>query len=182
MDKQRLIPDDLSTLRIIRYPDPRLLTPSAPVEAIDDDIRRLVPRMFELMFAAHGVGLAAPQVGINIRLFVTSPSFEPSDVHVYINAEILGSEQWEDSEEGCLSVPGLSVRIKRHNVATIRAMNLEGNWFEETSKGLGARAYQHEMDHLNGRLIVDRMGSVAKLTSRRLLKDLEEEFAEKTAG
>jgi peptide deformylase len=181
MDKRRLIPGDLSTLRIIHYPDPRLLTPSVPVETIDDDIRRLVPRMFELMFAAHGVGLAAPQVGINIRLFVTSPSFEPADLHVYINAEILGSEQWEDSEEGCLSVPGLSVRIKRHNVATIRAMNLEGNWFEETSKGLGARAYQHELDHLNGRLIVDRMGSVAKLTNRRLLKDLEEEFAEKAS-
>ena len=167
---------DMDRLAVIAYPDPRLALKSAPIEKIDDSLKRLVDKMFELMFQARGVGLAAPQVGLNIRLFVASPTFEQDDRQVYINPEILSAEGSQEDEEGCLSVPGVSCKIKRANVVTIQASDLSGERFEQTGEGLLARIFQHETDHIEGRLILDRMGSVAKLANRRALKDLEENF------
>ena len=169
---------DIDSLRIIRYPDPRLQTMCAPLAVVDGAVRRLAAKMFELMFQARGVGLAAPQVGLTVRLFVASPSFEPSDLRVYVNPRIVSMEGTQDGEEGCLSFPGISCNIKRAEISVIEATNLEGQLFQETGEGLAARIFQHESDHLDGRLLVDRMGSVAKLSNRRALKELEEEFAE----
>jgi peptide deformylase len=168
---------DLPALKIIHYPDPRLQTPSVELPRIDAAVRALVDRMFELLFAAKGVGLAAAQVGLNVRLFVASPSFQEDDRRVYINPKLISLEGSQEGEEGCLSVPGISTRIKRYNFATIRAQNLDGAVFEESGQELLARIFQHETDHIDGRLLVDRMGSVAKLANRRALKDLEEQFA-----
>lgn len=168
---------DLPALRILRYPDPRLREVCTPAGPADDDLRRLVERMFELMFDVHGVGLAAPQVGVTVRLFVACPTGEPSDRRVYLNPRITVLDGSQEGEEGCLSFPGIYSKIKRADTATIQALDLDGNAFEETGRGLLARIYQHETEHLDGRLLVDRMGTVSKLANRRALKELEEKFA-----
>ena len=164
-------------LKIIRYPDPRLTELCTPVDEVDDSVRALVERMFELMFEFRGVGLAAPQVGVTVRLFIASPTFQPDDRGVYINPEIIAAEGTQDGEEGCLSFPGISCKVKRKKTATIRALDLEGNVFQRTGEDLEARIFQHEYDHLGGRLLVDRMGSVARLANRRALRELEADFA-----
>ena len=171
---------DIAALRILHYPDPRLREVCTSVDEVDGDVRRLVERMFELMAAAGGVGLAAPQVGVPVRLFIACPAQEPSDRRVYINPRIIAAEGSQDGEEGCLSFPGVACNLKRYDVVTIRAVGLDGQQFEETERQLAARIFQHEMDHLDGRLLVDRMGSVAKLANRRLLKELEEKYIEAT--
>lgn len=167
---------DLTDLAVIRYPDPRLREACTPVEDVDDSVRALAKRMFELMFASRGVGLAAPQVGVTVRLFIASPTFEEDDRRVYIDPEIIALDGAQDGEEGCLSFPGISCKIKRKKIATIRALGLDGEIFEETGEDLAARIFQHESDHLDGKLLVDRMGSVARMANRRALKDLEGRF------
>jgi peptide deformylase len=168
---------DLASLRILRYPDPRLRDVCTAVGDIDASVRGLVERMFELMSAVRGVGLAAPQVGVTVRLFIACPTGQPDDRRAYINPRIVALEGAQDGEEGCLSFPGIFSKIKRADVATIEATGLDGKGFEETAQGLAARILQHETEHLDGRLLVDRMGSVSKLAHRRALKDLEDEFA-----
>ena len=170
---------DVARLKIIRYPDPRLRETCAPVEAVDDAVRAVIDRMFELMFEFRGVGLAAPQVGIAARLFVASPTFDPQDRHVFVNPRIIDTGGTQDGEEGCLSFPDISCKIKRKKIATVRALDRDGNELERTGEDLMARIMQHEIDHLDGRLLVDRMGSVARLASRRALKELEAAFASK---
>lgn len=170
---------DLTALKVIHYPDPCLSRTSLPLPRVGPEIAALADRMFELMFAARGVGLAAPQVGINARMFVASPSFEPEDRRVYVNPRLIEVDGTQEGEEGCLSFPNISVRIKRYNFAVIEAMNLQGEVFRETGEELLARIFQHETDHLDGTLLVTRMGSVAKLANRRALKQLEEEYATK---
>jgi peptide deformylase len=167
---------DLDTLRVVHYPDPRLREVSTPIEQIDESVRALTEKMFDLMVVASGVGLAAPQVGVTVRLFVGIPTEDPNDRRVYINPEIVAVDGSDDGDEGCLSFPGITCRVKRFETATIRAQGLDGELFEETGTGLAARIYQHESDHLDGRLLVDRMGTVAKLAARRTLKDLVEEY------
>ncbi len=166
-----------SGLVIVKYPDPRLKQMCVPLTAVDESVRAVLARMFELMFEARGVGLAAPQVGLAVRLFVASPTFDPSDRRVYVNPEIIAADGVQDSEEGCLSFPGINCRIKRKRIVTVRALDAEGNVFEETGEDLAARIYQHEIDHLDGRLLVDRMGTVARLANRRILRELEDDFA-----
>jgi len=167
---------DLSELTIIHYPDPRLQEVCDPVETFDASLRAFVERMFELMFTRRGVGLAAPQVGVAVRLFVASPTSQEDDRRVYVNPRIIAAEGRQDSDEGCLSFPDISCRIKRHNVVTIQAFDVKGNRFEETGEELAARIFEHETDHLDGILLSDRMGSVAKLANRRALKELEQRF------
>jgi peptide deformylase len=168
---------DPAALSILRYPDPRLKEICSPVEAVDDSVRALIDRMFELMFEARGVGLAAPQVGVPVRLFIASATFQNDDRQAYVNPRIVAAEGTQEDDEGCLSFPGISCKIKRKKTVTICALDREGNEFERTISDLLARICQHEMDHLDGWLLVDRMGSVARLTNRRALKDLEESFA-----
>lgn len=170
---------DIASLEIIHYPDPRLRENCTPIEDPSDPaVAKLVEKMFEMMFASSGVGLAAPQVGVTVRLFIASPSFSPDDRRVYINPEIVSLEGTQDGEEGCLSFPGISCKIKRANKATISAADLSGEQFEEDGEELTARIFQHESDHLDGRLLVDRMGTIAKLGNRKSLKRLEEDFEE----
>lgn len=164
-------------LQVIHYPDPRLREICVEVEEVDDSVRALAERMCELMLDSRGVGLAAPQVGITVRLFVASPEFTPEDCHVYINPRILESEGSEDGEEGCLSFPGISCKVKRSRRVVIEATDLSGQTFRDDVKDLHARICQHESDHLDGRLLVDRMSPVAKLGNRRALKELEAAFA-----
>ena len=165
-------------LRIVFYPDPRLKRPSAPVTAFDAELADLAARMFELMRESRGVGLAAPQVGRNVRLFVMNHSGEAADDRVVVNPVLTDAEGEDEDDEGCLSLPKITVPILRSTTLRLRAQDLEGNPFEAVESGYVARIWQHETDHLNGVLLTDRMGPVAKLTSRKVLRDLEAQWAE----
>jgi len=173
---------DLRQLRIIHYPDPRLRKPSEPVQKIDPFIADLTTRMFELMYEVKGLGLAAVQVGLNLRLFVTNPTGQPGGEGIYINPEIIEMRGAVDHEEGCLSLPDVLVGLKRARWCKIRAFGLDGKPFEEEATDLFARAWQHEIDHLDGVLICDRMSPTAKIANRRLLKDLESTYEKRRSG
>lgn len=163
-------------LRIILYPDPRLKKISAEVTAFDDNLRALAARLFELMREAKGVGLAAPQVGQNVRLFVINPTGKPEDDAVYVNPVLTEAEGEAEGEEGCLSLPNINIDVFRSKSMRMDAQNLAGEKFTQTASGYLARIWQHEFDHLNGILLTDRMGPVAKLANRRVLKDLEAKY------
>ena len=165
-------------LKILNYPDPRLKTTSKPVEKIDDPaLKLLAARMFQLMREHKGVGLAAPQVGHNIRLFVMNHSGDPKDDRVYVNPVLTEAEGTDESEEGCLSLPGVNANIVRDKTMRLRATDLDGKEIDEKTSGYVARVWQHEFDHLNGTLIIDRMGAVAKMAARKKLRELEDEYA-----
>jgi peptide deformylase len=172
------MPDDAKELKIIRWPDPRLKKKSEPVSAFDEDLRKLAARMFELMRECKGVGLAAPQVGVNVRLFVANPTGKPEDDKVYVNPVLSDAEGDEEGEEGCLSLPDITVKVNRPtSKVRMQAHDLNGQPFEQVGSGFITRIWQHENDHLNGILILDRMGAVARLANRKRLKELEEEYA-----
>ena len=166
-------------LSIVLYPDPRLRKMSKPVERFDPAFKELALRMFQLMREHRGVGLAAPQVGENIRMFVMNHTGETSDDRVYVNPELTEAEGTDEAEEGCLSLPGINAKVIRDKSMKMRAQDLEGNWFEETASGYRARVWQHEFDHLNGTMIIDRMGAVAKMAAKKTLRELEEKFEER---
>ena len=173
-------PASLPGLCVLRYPDPRLRQKAAPLRAgeLDDSVRALVARMYELMADHKGVGLAATQVGVPLRIFVASPTAQAADRRAYLNPRITSYEGTIVNEEGCLSVPGVNTKIKRHDKVTLEAVDLAGRTFLVEADGLLARIFQHETDHLDGKLVVDRMGAVARLSHRAAIKQLEEEFAE----
>ncbi len=164
-------------LQIILWPDPRLRKVSSPVDKYGSRLGELALRMLDLMHLAKGVGLAAPQVGINLRLFVTNPTGQPQDDKVYVNPILSDAEDEEDGEEGCLSLPGLNVTVVRSKRLRIQAQDVDGNAFEQVDTGYVARIWQHEFDHLNGTLLLDRMGPVARMTNRKKLKEMQENWA-----
>jgi peptide deformylase len=164
-------------LKIILWPDPRLRKVSADVEQFDENLRTLASRMLELMRQSKGVGLAAPQVGINVRMFVMNATGEPQDDRVYVNPVLTDATGEEAGEEGCLSLPQINADILRHRTLHMEAKNAEGQPISETESGYVARVWQHEFDHLNGTLIIDRMGEQARIASRKILKELEERYA-----
>ena len=169
-------------LKIILYPDRRLKRVSKPVEKFDEKLGTLALRMFELMRASKGVGLAAPQVAQNIRLFIVNHTGKPEDDRIYVNPELFDAELEDTAEEGCLSIPELHAQITRAKNVRIRAQDLSGNYFEQTESGYLPRIWQHELDHLNGVLLTDRMGPSARMEHRKLLKDLEDKYAAEHAA
>jgi len=164
-------------LRIIVWPDPRLKKISEPVKEFTPALRELANRMLELMRQHKGVGLAAPQIGHNIRMFVMNHSGEPNDARVYVNPVLSDPDSDETGEEGCLSLPEINAQIVRHKTLRIQAQDLEGNPIDQTETGYIARIWQHEFDHLNGVLITDRMGLGDRFKNRKTLKELEEKYA-----
>jgi peptide deformylase len=169
-------------LKIILYPDPRLRKVSKPVETFDGNLKKLAQKMFELMREAKGVGLAAPQVGLNVRLFVMNPTGEPQDDRVYVNPVLTDGEGDEEAEEGCLSLPEIHTNVIRFKKLKLTGQDLEGRPVEQAAEGFPARIWQHEFDHLNGTLLIDRMGPVAKMAAKKTLKELEDRYREATAG
>jgi len=168
---------DPEALQIVKYPDPRLRETCTPVDDIDESLIRFVEGMWRLMLESRGVGLAAPQVGVTVRLFAASPTFSPDDLLVYINPRIIEASGSVEEEEGCLSFPLVYSKVKRSETVVVEAVDLEGNILRETCTDLHARIVQHELDHLDGRLLVDRMGAVSRIANRKALKDLEAQFA-----
>jgi peptide deformylase len=149
---------------ILTYPDELLRTPAEPVAEVDDEIRRLVDDMAETMYAAEGVGLAANQIGVLKRIFVIdiAGEDEPSDLKVFINPEILEAQGSQSMTEGCLSFPGAREDIKRAEQVRVRALGVDGKPFELDATGLLAVAIQHENDHINGVLMIDKVGPIAR--------------------
>lgn len=152
---------------VLIYPHPVLREIAQPVEQVDDDTRQLIEDMAETMYAAPGVGLAANQVGVAKRVFIIDIAVEdePSDLRVFVNPEIVHSSGTQTYTEGCLSFPGASEDIKRAECVVVRALDKEGNPFELEAHGLLAVAVQHENDHLNGVLLIDKLNAL----KRRLL-------------
>jgi len=158
---------------ILHYPDPRLREPGKRVERVTAEIQQLVDDMAETMYAAPGVGLAATQIGELHQIFVVdcAAEGEPSDFRVFINPEILEREGSTLFEEGCLSFPGAREEIERAAHVRVKAQDRDGNWFELEAEGLLAIAIQHEYDHLQGILMIDRLGPLKKrLLHRKMLK------------
>ncbi len=166
---------DVQKCHITHYPADVLAGRAKPVEKIDDNIRQLVRKMTDIMLENKGIGLAAPQAGVPLRLFIISLGGTRENVKVYINPDITPSGDFDSVEEGCLSVPGVHTKIRRYKKCAVTATDLDGNKFTEEVEGLHARALQHEFDHIEGTTIVNRMGQVAKIAHRRQLKKLEEQ-------
>lgn len=145
----------MALLPILRYPDPRLHIKAKPVEAVDADIKKLVADMFETMYEAPGIGLAATQVNVHKRLLVLDVSEDKSKPMAFINPEILAREGEHVGEEGCLSVPGIYETVKRSERIKVRALNLEGEPFELEADGLLSVCLQHEIDHLDGKVFIE---------------------------
>ena len=164
-------------LTIIHWPDPRLKKASSNVERFDERLRLLAGRMLELMRQHKGVGLAAPQVGINVRMFVMNPTGQPQDDCIFVNPLLTEGDGEEEAEEGCLSLPQIYISVPRFKSLRMQARDIEGNPIDQLESGYLARIWQHEIDHLNGIVLADRMGAIAKLTHRKKLKELQEEYA-----
>jgi len=161
-------------LEILSYPDPILRKKSAPIEEITREVADRAREMLETMYEARGVGLAAPQVGWSVRLCVVNPTPDDrSNEMVCVNPVIADESGEEVADEGCLSLPELHGNVKRFTRATCRWYDLEGRRHELVAEGLLARIFQHEIDHLNGRLIIHRMTPASRLSVRGRLKELE---------
>ena len=171
-----MLPERLDNLEIIHWPDPRLKVAGKRVEVFDDGLKALAERMIELMYQANGVGLAAPQLGLDLQLFVARVPEQMDQPRVYVNAELVEQGGTLTSEEGCLSVPGITVKTKRTGKIGIRAQDLKGKYFEQEADGLLSRVWQHENDHCNGVVIVDRMSRLQRISSRRAMRELEEAY------
>ena len=170
----------MGILDVLHFPDPRLRRPSEPIEKITDELRQLAADMPETMYDEPGIGLAAPQIGASIRLIVLDTQWTEDDADrkpcVFVNPEIVersGSVVWN---EGCLSVPDFSADVKRAEHVVLRALDLEGREVVETASGLRAVCFQHEIDHLDGVLFIDRISRLKRnLYVGKRKKLLEEE-------
>ena len=159
---------------IVKYGDPVLEKPAQTITEFDPELKKLAEDMFESMYAAHGVGLAAPQIGISKRIAVIDVTFkeDPDAKLVLVNPEIVKKQGKQKGSEGCLSLPEFREQVSRANVVTVRAQNLEGEWFETTGEGLLARALLHETEHLMGRLYISHVSALKRDLIRRKIKKL----------
>ena len=161
--------------KIVTYPEPILRQVAGPVEKIDDEVGSLLDDMAETMYADEGVGLAAPQVGVSLRVVVIDIGSEGPGLLKMVNPEVIKQEGEIRWEEGCLSVPDLRVVMKRHERVAVRYLDQEGVQRELEARGLLAVAVQHEIDHLNGRLIIDNISRLKQDMYLRKRKKLAEE-------
>jgi len=162
----------MSHLTILHFPDDRLRTIAKPVERFDEQLSKVIDDMFETMYEAPGIGLAATQVDFHYRLIVIDVSEENDQPLVFINPEILEKEGEEEMEEGCLSVPGVYEAVKRAEKVKVRALDRNGEIFELEADGLLAVCIQHEIDHLEGKLFVDYLSNLKR---QRIKKKLEKQ-------
>jgi peptide deformylase len=169
----------MARLQILEYPDPRLRTRAQPVEVFDAALAKLAEDMFETMYEAPGVGLAATQVDVHKRLIVMDVSEGKNEPQVFCNPQILAEEGMGVTEEGCLSVPGIFDEVKRPTTVRARAQDVTGKTFEVDLEGLAAVCLQHEMDHLEGKLFVDYLSDLKRERIRKKLDKDRKERASK---
>jgi peptide deformylase len=167
-------------MKIVNYPHPSLRFPAKPVTSLDRTVRLQAGKMLELMYEANGLGLAAPQVALPIQLLVmnfAADAAQKDQEVVALNPVIVDrSGGTEEDREGCLSFPGLYQKVRRSKTVKVQYYNLDGVKLEMTAHGLAARVWQHEVDHLHGKLFIDVMGTLGKIASRSMLKDFEKTF------
>ena len=172
----------MAKLTILEFPDPRLRTKAQPVELVDDAMRTLVDDMFETMYDAPGIGLAATQVDVHKRLLVADVSSDRTEPHALINPVIVEKDGVTTTEEGCLSVPGYFEEVKRAEHIRVRFLDRNGDEQEMEAEGLLAVCIQHEMDHLEGKLFVDYLSEAKRQRIRKkLVKDQRHRSAEAVA-
>jgi peptide deformylase len=165
-------------LKILEFPDPRLRTKATPVEVVDDELRALIDDMFETMYDAPGIGLAATQVDVHKRLLVTDISIDKDTPFVLINPEILEKDGVTATDEGCLSVPGYYEEVERAEHIKVRFLDRDGEEVELDAEGLLAVCIQHEIDHLDGKLFVDYLSEAKRTRIRKkLLKERRQQQA-----
>jgi peptide deformylase len=166
-------------MKIVYYPHPALRHPAKPLAAIDKQVRLDAGRMFELLYEHKGLAVAANQVFLPYRIVVLNPTGDPQQrdkEEVLLNPVILERKGSIEGEEGCLSFPGLFQKIRRAKTVRVQAYNLRGELIEKSISDLEARVWQHEVDHLDGILFIDKMGTIARLASRNTLKEFEQDF------
>ena len=164
-------------LKIVKYPEPVLSQPGEPVTEFDAELKRLVDDMFETMYASQGIGLAAPQVAVAKRVTVIdlSQGKDPAQKLVLVNPEVTFREGKQYEEEGCLSFPEIREKVQRAAKVRIRAQDLKGKWFEMDGEELLSRAFQHEIDHLDGMLFIFRMSSLKRDIVLRKIRKMQRE-------
>ena len=160
----------MAILDILHFPDDRLRRKASEVEEVDDGIRQLIDDMFETMYEAPGIGLAAVQVNIFERVIVVDVSEDRTEPLALINPEITRLEGVEETDEGCLSVPGIFEKVKRADAITVKALNREGESIEINADGLLAVCIQHEIDHLDGKLFIDYLSELKRQRIKKKLK------------
>ena len=163
----------MALLNVLHFPDPRLRTRAAAVETVTDEVRKLVDDMFETMYTAPGIGLAATQVNVHRRVIVIDISELKDQRLCLINPEITASEGIEEMEEGCLSVPGIFEPVSRAERITVNALDRDGNLFSLDAEGLLAVCIQHEIDHLEGTLFIDLLSEMKRQRIRKRLEKRE---------
>ncbi len=169
----------MAKLKILEFPDPRLRTKAAPVAVVDDELRAFIDDLFETMYEAPGIGLAATQVDVHRRLLVTDVSADKDAPHVLINPEILEKDGVTVTDEGCLSVPGYFEEVERAESIKVRFLDREGKEVELEASGLLAVCIQHEMDHLDGKLFVDYLSEAKRQRIRKkLVKERRQQVAD----
>ncbi|MFC1782615.1 peptide deformylase [Planctomycetota bacterium] len=168
---------NIGQLNIRCYPDPILRQPAQPVQEISSEIVALVDRMTDLMLEANGIGLAAPQLGVPLQVVILSLTGKGEHVETFINPELDGFEGDSEVEEGCLSLPGVRGLVRRPAICRVSAQDLEGSRFVMDMVELGATAVQHETDHLQGKLFIDRLSTISRMACRKVLKQLEQQYS-----
>jgi peptide deformylase len=171
---------DFENCKIAHIPAPVLAEPSKPIEKIDDSIIKLVDKMADLMVEKKGVGFAAPQAGVPLRIFIISLDGKKENIKVFINPDLVCEGKTTTGDEGCLSVPGIFTKVRRYKKCSVTATGLDGKQFTDEAEGFYARILQHEFDHINGTTIADKMGTVAKLAHRKKLQELIHEQENKS--
>jgi peptide deformylase len=164
-------------LKVVKYPEPVLSQPGEPVTEFDPELKKLVEDMFETMYASQGIGLAAPQVAVSKRVTVIdlSQGKDPEQKLVLVNPEVISREGKQYEEEGCLSFPEIREKVQRAAKVKVRAQDLEGKWFEMDGEELLSRAFQHEIDHLDGMLFIFRMSSLKRDLVLRKIRKMQRE-------
>jgi peptide deformylase len=165
-----------------QYPDPVLRQATEAVDTFDSALAALAQEMVVTMHASSGLGLAATQVGLTKRIAIVASDDKPGHEVALVNPQLVQQSGWEDAEEGCLSFPGIYIKVGRFIHVRVRYQDLQGKIREMDAEGILARAVQHELDHLDGRLLVDRMSVVQRMTHRRRLRELEERFERRTTA
>jgi len=166
-------------MKIVQYPHPALRCQAKQLTSIDKQVRLQIGEMFDLMYEAKGLGLAATQVALPFQFLVMNISGDANQKdkeQVFINPTLVERKGIMEGEEGCLSFPGLFQKVRRAKTVKVKAYNLEGQEVEVVASDLASRAWQHEIDHLNGVLFIDKLGVIGKMAARGALKELEEEF------
>ncbi|MHC4182705.1 MAG: peptide deformylase [Planctomycetota bacterium] len=169
-------------MKIVTYPDPVLMRKAAPIEEIDNNICEIAQKMLDTMYDACGIGLAAPQIGLSKRLVVLDATGQKTGERVFINPQIIDERGETVEEEGCLSFPDVMGKVIRSQYVTVTAYNLEGKKLEIEAEGLLSRVWQHEIDHINGRLFIEMMTPASRIANQQKIKEFELAYQNSSAG